>query len=68
MTTLKERRNAAGMSQAKLAFAMGVTPAVISRWESGKVEPIRMYRQKMAAILGGYEGDYKRATQEVEKS
>lgn len=36
---LKRRREAAGISQARIATACGVTPGNVSRWESGDVEP-----------------------------
>lgn len=34
-----EMRDAAGLSQAELASAVGKTPAALSRWETGKANP-----------------------------
>lgn len=35
MTTIRELRKAAGLTQAKFAEAMGVTQSTVSQWESG---------------------------------
>ncbi len=39
MQTIRELREAAGMTQLELAFRLGVTPATISHWERRRVEP-----------------------------
>lgn len=44
-------RKAKGLTQAKLADAMDVNQAVISRWESGKVSPNAWNLDKLKEIL-----------------
>lgn len=44
-------RRAKGMTQAKLAEAIGVDQALISRWESGKVAPNKESMAKLREVL-----------------
>ena len=49
--TLKEARIAAGMTIAELAAAAGVSPAAISRYETGKREMRRRIAHRISGIL-----------------
>jgi transcriptional regulator with XRE-family HTH domain len=51
-THLKSAREAAGVSQHKLARILGVTPQAISGWESGRSNPHTDRIPKIAKILG----------------
>jgi transcriptional regulator with XRE-family HTH domain len=51
-THLKSAREAAGVSQHKLARILGVTPQAISGWESGRSNPHTDRIPKLARILG----------------
>lgn len=52
MTTIRELRKAAGLTQAKFAEAMGVTQSTVSQWESGQVLPDTAKIPKLAKVLG----------------
>lgn len=60
MNILKERRTECGMTQGQLAAQLNVDQACISNWELGKYNPVRKYREALAAILGGEADDYKK--------
>ena len=49
---LKAARQAAGMTQAQLAAAIGCSQKDVSRWEAGKFEPGVLTVKKMAQALG----------------
>lgn len=49
---LKAARQAAGMTQAQLAEAVGCKQKDISRYESGLHEPGALTLKKMAQVLG----------------
>lgn len=49
---LKAARNAAGMTQAQLADALGCKVKNISRWENGHVKPGVLTVKKMAQAIG----------------
>lgn len=48
---VRELRKRAGMTQAQLAHAIGVTPASVSQWESGANEISDVNRYKLARVL-----------------
>lgn len=52
MQTIRELREARGLSQFKLAIQVGVTPASIHQWESGKNAPGAARLRALAAALG----------------
>lgn len=39
MKTIRELREAAGLTQLELAVRVGVTPSTIYNWETGRAEP-----------------------------
>ena len=49
---LKAARQAAGMTQAQLAAAIGCKQKDVSRWEAGMIEPGVLTVKKMAQALG----------------
>ena len=49
---LRAARQAAGMTQAQLADALGCRVKDVSRWENGHVEPGALTLKKMAQALG----------------
>ena len=52
---LRAARDARGWTQRQVADAIGVTPADVSRWERGTVEPGRQYRLLLADLF--FDGD-----------
>lgn len=52
MRNLRELREAHGMSQHDVAMKLDVTDVAISRWENGRSNPLRKYRERMAGIYG----------------
>lgn len=48
---LRAARLIKGCTQRQVADAVGVTPADVSRWERGQVEPGSSYRQALAEYL-----------------
>lgn len=54
-TTIAERlvrfRAGLGWSQKRLAKALDVDPATLSRWEQGKRNPWGVYRQRIATLV-----------------
>ena len=52
MKTLKEWREARGLRQLDLAYRVGVTPATIANWETGRREPSASYFHILAKELG----------------
>lgn len=50
--TLKERRTAAGLTQADVAKALDVDQSAVSYWETGASKPCRKYRVKLAELYG----------------
>lgn len=51
---LRDRREAAGLTQAELAEAVGVGQAAVSRWEAGSTAPsVRLLPAIEAALDGG---------------
>ena len=60
MTLLKQRRETSGMTQYTLSTILLVQQTSISRWESGRVYPIAVYRRAIARALGGTADDYAR--------
>ncbi len=51
--TLRELREAAGLSQWQLAVRLGVTDGAISRWEAGDRQPRARYLGELARLVGG---------------
>lgn len=49
---LKELRESRGMSQHDVAVKLDVTDVAVSRWECGRSNPLRKYRERMADIYG----------------
>lgn len=54
---IKERREAAGMSQKELAEKLGVHGSAISLWENGVTSPKMGNLIKLAEIFGCEPGD-----------
>lgn len=52
MRNLKELRESRGMSQHDVAVKLDVTDVAVSRWECGRSNPLRKYRERMADIFG----------------
>lgn len=52
MMTIKQYREANGMTQAELAAALGVPQSNYSRWERGTVNPSAETLRKIAAVFG----------------
>ena len=52
MKTLKELREAAGLKQLDVAFALRVTPQTVYNWERGTREPKGSHLQQMAKLFG----------------
>lgn len=50
--TLREMREARGMTQTELARLMDAEQPTVSYWESGKNAPVRKRRGRLAAALG----------------
>jgi transcriptional regulator with XRE-family HTH domain len=48
--TLKELREAAGLTQLEVAYRLGVTPQTVYMWESGRREPLARIFVKMARL------------------
>jgi transcriptional regulator with XRE-family HTH domain len=51
MKTLKEWREERGVTQLDVAFAIGVTPATVANWESGRSEPKARHLRALAEFL-----------------
>lgn len=52
---LRRARVEAGLSQAELARALDVTPAAVSRWESGARRPRSTVARRLSAVLRALE-------------
>lgn len=50
--TLKERRQAAGMSQEEVANLVNVDQAAVSNWERGVNPPLPKYQRMLAKLYG----------------
>lgn len=50
--TLKERRLQKGLRQEDVAKLLDVDQSAVSYWESGRYEPVRKYRSKLAELYG----------------
>ena len=49
---IRERRRAAGLTQAQLAGKTGVTPGIVAQWERGIAEPGPLALANLRALLG----------------
>ncbi len=49
---IRERRVAAGLTQADLAKKLGITQATVSNWELGKTEPLEKQLKGLEGVLG----------------
>lgn len=54
---IRERREAAGLSQTQLGDRVGVVQAAISAWEAGEYAPQDHLRPRLAAALGAAVAD-----------
>lgn len=52
MATLRELREAAGLTQEQLAGKLLISPERIAAWESGAQVPTQMQARRLAAVLG----------------
>jgi len=52
----KRLRKALGMTQQELAVVLGMTIAVVSRWETGKSRPSRLAMEKLRKLEKKVEG------------
>ncbi|MBI4575355.1 MAG: helix-turn-helix transcriptional regulator [Planctomycetes bacterium] len=50
--TIRDRRRGLGLTQAQLAFALGVTPNTVARWERGEVRPSLGAGRALSCVLG----------------
>jgi transcriptional regulator with XRE-family HTH domain len=62
---LRFARNEQGLTQRQVAEAVGVTPADVSRWERGKVEPSARFRFPLAELF--FDGDVSALYREPDK-
>jgi DNA-binding transcriptional regulator YiaG len=53
---IKVLRNELGLTQAKFAELLGVTPVAISRWESGRVKPTNSNVKHMQMLMSKRKG------------
>lgn len=53
ISTLRRRLN---MTQEEFAHAIGVTVSTVNRWENGHIEPSRLARKAMEALLARFPG------------
>ncbi len=52
MKTIRELREAAGLTQLELAVRVGVTPSAVYNWERGKSEPKATQLRALARAFG----------------
>jgi putative transcriptional regulator len=52
MQTIRELREAAGLTQVQLANQVGVTPSTVFNWEARKTEPKASQLRKAARLFG----------------
>jgi transcriptional regulator with XRE-family HTH domain len=52
MHTIRELREAGGLTQLELAIQLGVTPATVSNWERGVAEPKVAQLRAIARFFG----------------
>ena len=52
MKTIRELREAAGLTQVQLAHRLDVTPSSVYAWESGRSEPRASQLRAMAKLFG----------------
>ena len=50
--TLRELREAAGLTQLEVAYRLGVTPHTVYMWESGRREPVARVFLGLARLYG----------------
>ena len=50
--SLRDRRIAAGLTQAEVAKKLDVDQSAVCHWEKGRGGPIRKYQKKLAKIYG----------------
>ncbi len=50
--TLRELREAAGLTQLEVAYRLGVTPHTVYMWESGRREPLARVFLRLARLFG----------------
>jgi transcriptional regulator with XRE-family HTH domain len=50
--TIRQLRQAAGLTQAELAHRVGVQTSQVSRWERGTAEPSARHARRLARALG----------------
>lgn len=51
MKSMKEWREDRDVTQLEVAFAIGVTPATVANWESGRSEPKARHLRALAEFL-----------------
>ena len=49
---IKQVRHTAGLTQAELAEALGVSQPTVNRWETGETEPARTTLEQLAEVTG----------------
>lgn len=52
MKTIRELREAAGLTQLQLANALGITPGAVYSWERGRNEPKASQLRALARFFG----------------
>jgi len=57
--TIRELREAAGLTQLELAVRVGVTPSTVYNWESGRAEPRVSQLRRVAEAFGVKMDDIK---------
>lgn len=66
MSTLKEMREAKGLSQASVAQTLGVDQSAVCLWEKGKTMPRHKVAIRLADLLGCTLDDIYRSNAEME--
>lgn len=51
MKTIRDYREAIGLTQVQLAHEVGVTPSTVYKWEAGKVVPDVIRLRKLAQVF-----------------
>ncbi len=52
MEAIRVFREQANLTQQQVADLAGISQSVLSRWETGQVEPGRSSQERLAAVLG----------------
>ncbi len=67
MKTIRELRDAKGLTQLEVAYQLGVTPATVSNWERGVYEPKVTQLRALARLFGVSMDDIALVGEETEQ-